>query len=211
MAEDSPSEPLSRRAFLRRIGRVAPSDAEQAEDPASAADAERHEASSDAERPLTPEDARRRLEALGVTLMPLSETEDRLQVQCKRVGEAFGPEEMRLLAPLAPRIAWLDLARTSVGDSALEIIGTMSDLRRLYLQQTAVEGEGLSALTALEQLEYLNLFGTDVDDAALGPLREIDSLQTVYLAQTNVSEAGVRELRDHRPDLTVEFGDPFFD
>jgi len=210
MAEDSSPKSLSRRAFLRRIGRVAPSGADETADaPAPAAGID--EASSDAERVLTPEEARRRLEALGVSLMPLSETEDRLQVQCKRVGEAFGPEEMRLLDPLAPRIAWLDLARTSVGDPALDIIGTMTDLRRLYFQHTAVEGDGLSALTALEQLEYLNLFGTKVGDSALAPLREIDSLQTVYLSQTNVSKAGVQELRDLRPDLTVEFGDPFFD
>lgn len=212
MAEESTPESLSRRAFLRRIGRVAPSDVEETDDGPDASSPEAaDETSPDPERDLTPTEARRQLEALGVTVMPLSETEDRLQVQCKHVGEGFGPEETALLVPLAPRIAWLDLARTGVGDPALRIVGQMTNLQRLYLQDTAIDGKGVPALTALEQLEYLNLFGTQVDDSALSPLQDIESLQAVYLSQTEVSESGVQELRDHRPDLTVEYGAPFFD
>jgi hypothetical protein len=220
MAEDeSPPESLSRRAFLRRIGGRRSPDAEQAEDGPNTAAADEgetsgespEESSSGPEQSLGPDEARRQLDALGVTLMPLSEGEDRLQVQCKRVGKQFGPEEMRLLGPLAARIAWLDLARTAVDDAALEIVAEMPELRRLYLQKTAIEGTGLSFLSALDRLEYLNLFGTKVDDSALDALSAIDSLQTVYLWQTEVSEEGVRELREHRPDLTVEFGDPFFE
>lgn len=214
MAEDeSPPESLSRRAFLRRIGGRRSPDAEQAGDGPNTADAdegETSEESSDPEQSLGPDEARRQLDALGVTLMPLSEGEDRLQVQCKRVGKQFGTEEMRLLGPLAARIAWLDLARTAVDDAALEIVAEMPELRRLYLQNTAIEGTGLSFLSGLDRLEYLNLFGTKVDDSALDALAAIESLQTVYLWQTEVSDEGVRELREHRPDLTVEFGDPFF-
>lgn len=215
MDEESTPESLSRRAFLRRIGRGPPPDAERTEDApsacASAEDEGSAEKASDEERDLTPEDARRRLDALGVTLMPLSEEEDRLQVQCKHVGTQFGQEQMRLLEPLAPRVAWLDLARTGIEDPALQIVGKMTELRRLYLQNTAIEGTGLSSLTGLDHLEYLNLFGTKVGDSALDPLKEIESLQAVYLWQTEVSNAGVQALREQRPDLTVEFGDPFFE
>jgi len=216
MAEDESSpESLSRRAFLQRIGGLRPSSAERPGDGPNTVAADEGEpsgeSSSDAEQSLGPDEARRQLEALGVTLMPLSEDEDRLQVQCKRVGKQFGPEEMRLLVPLASRIAWLDLARTALDDAALEIVGTMPELQRLYLQNTDVEGTGLSSLVGLDRLEYLNLFGTKVDDSVLDALAEIESLQTVYLWETEVSDQGVRELREHRPDLTVEFGDPFFE
>lgn len=215
MEEEQSPEFLSRRAFLRRIGRVPPPDAERTEDApsTSAADGgeESAEKTSDAEQDLAPEEARRRLEALGVTLTPLSEEDERLQVQCKRVGNQFGREQMRLLAPLAPRVVWLDLARTGIEDPALEIVGKMTNLQCLYLQNTAVEGPGLAFLTGLEQLEYLNLFGTNVDDSTLGHLREIESLQTVYLWQTEVSEEGIQALREDRPGLSVEFGGPFFE
>lgn len=193
MEEKSTPESLSRRAFLRRFGRGS--------GPAS---------ESDAEERLTPEAARQRLEALGVTITPLSAGEDRLQVQCKHLGAQFGGDEMRLLGPLAPRIAWLDVATTGIDDEALDTVGTMEGLRRLYLQHTAIEGDGLAYLKELSQLEYLNLYGTKVGDAALEHLVAMGSLQTVYLWQTEVSRDGVEDLRARRPDLSVEFGDPFF-
>jgi hypothetical protein len=141
--------------------------------------------------------------------MPLSAGEDRLQVQCKPVGERFGRDEMKLLEPLAPRIAWLDLATTGIDDHALGSVATMSELRRLHLQHTTIEGDGLVHLTELATLEYLNLYGTNVGDAALDHLAAMGGLQTVYLWQTQVSEDGVNGLRARRPDLTVEFGNPF--
>lgn len=210
MDEESTPRSLSRRAFLRRIGRVRGPDEE---DPASAAagnEATASPAPSDAERALTPASARRRLTALGVAITPLSAGEERLQVQCKQVGPPFGREEMKLLAPLAAQIAWLNVATTSIDDEALETVRAMDTLCRLYLQHTAVEGPGLVHLTELGQLEYLNLYGTKVGDAALDHLVAMDALQTVYLWQTEVSEGGVETLRARRPDLSVEFGDPFF-
>ncbi len=202
MDEESRPESLSRRAFLQRFGRVRDPDADAEDEGADPT-------TPDAERALAPEVARRRLEALGVTITPLSADEDRLQVQCKPVGSQFGREEMGLLAPLAPQIAWLDVATTGVDDGALEPVSAMHALRRLHLQHTAVEGPGLAHLTELGALEYLNLYGTKVGDAALEHLAAIDGLQTVYLWQTEVSTDGVEELQARRPDLTVEFGDPF--
>jgi hypothetical protein len=199
MDEQPTPESLSRRAFLRRVGRVGVPAAEPGDDSEA----------SGAEPSLTPETARQRLEALGVTLMPLSAGEDRLQVQCKHMGERFGRDEMKLLEPLAPRIAWLDVATTGIDDQALESVATMSELRRLYLQHTMIEGDGLVHLAELAKLEYLNLYGTNVGDAALEQLAAMGGLQTVYLWQTQVSEEGVDDLRARRPDLTVEFGNPF--
>ncbi len=215
MAENSTSDSLSRRAFFRRLGGGARSDDERTQDVHSASPVDEDEESGgqrpEAEQALSPEKARRQLEALGVTVMPLSEQEEQLQVQCKRVGDQFGQDELRLVEPLAPRIAWLDLARTNIEDGALEIIGTLTNLQRLYLQHTSLEGTGLSFLTKLDQLEYLNLFGTEIDDSALDHLTEIESLQTVYLWQTKVSTEGVETLREQCPDLSVEFKDSFFE
>lgn len=211
MPDDSSSDALSRRAFLRRLGGRSASESSGEREGAAEPDEEESAGDASENEPVrSPEAARRKLEGLGVSLMPLSEEEDLLQVQCKRVGTQFGPEQMRLLEPLAPRIAWLNLARTGIGDDALELVGGMTNLQRLYLQHTSVEGAGLAALTGIETLEYLNLFGTKVGDDALDHVIELEGLQTVYLLQTEVSEEGVQALRERRPDLTVEFGDPFF-
>lgn len=214
MDEESRPKSLSRRAFLRRIGRVRDPDAGAEDDPSRAEAGGEKGASSaapGAERVLTPELARQRLEALGVQIMPLSADTDQLQVQCKPVGSQFGCEEMALLEPFAAQIAWLDVATTAVDDSSLETVGAMQALRRLYLQHTAIEGPGLAHLTELEALAYLNLYGTKVGDAALEHLAALEGLQTVYLWQTEVSADGVEALRARRPDLSVEFGDPFFE
>lgn len=197
MDEEHTPESLSRRAFLRRVGIPAPDPASDAEAPGT--------------RPsLSPATAHQRLEALGVTLTPLSASEDRLQVQCKHLGAQFGREEMKLLEPLASRIAWLDVASTGIDDPSLESVGMMDGLLRLYLQHTTIEGDGLAYLTRLPKLEYLNLYGTKVGDAALDHLAKMEGLRSVYLWQTTVSEDGIEHLRARRPDLTVAFGDPFF-
>lgn len=233
MADHSDEQPLSRRAFLQRIRRAAlqrdegdTGDVDSssgsggetgAPSASSASSGAGGGGSVGSDRPVTPRsgrsggaaaarEARRALEDAGVTVVPLSAGEDRLQVQCKRVGEAFGNEEAGLLEPLADRIAWLDLATTSVDDDGLEVVAQMNELQRLYLQNTAVTGEGLSHLTELERLEYLNLYGAPVDDGGLVHLRAITSLRTVYLWQTNVSGEGVERLREERPEISVEFG-----
>ena len=227
-AEDS--ESLSRRDFLQRIRRgllreepaegreEGPSPSDGGGDPAegsSSADegsgSPEDSSDSSGSAALDPATARRRLEQLGVSILPLSAGEDRLQVQCKRVGEEFGDEDARLLAPLADRIAWLDLASTAVTDDALEVVGRMTELERLYLQNTAVGSEGLAHLTELDQLEYLNLYGTAVDDAAVQIMESLEGLRTVYLWQTNVTESGARRLRESRSQISVEFGGAGFD
>ena len=214
MSEESSSGGLSRRAFLLRFGGRSLSEEDRESDQAEEVEAENGkqetEDSTEEERVLSPEEARRQLERLGVSVMPLSEEDDLLQIQCTRVGTQFGPEQMRLLEPLVPRIAWLNLARTSIDDEALGVVADMAELQRLYLEHTKVEGPGLSSLTDLDALEYLNLFGTHVGDEALDHLVELDGLQTVYLMQTEVSEEGVESLKERRPNLSVEFGDPFF-
>lgn len=213
MAENSSPNSLSRRAFFRRLKGGARSDDKRNTDMHSVSAVDEGEGSdeggSETKQALSPAEARRQLKTLGVTVMPLSEEEEQLQVQCKRVGNQFGQEQMKLLEPIAPRVAWLDLARTGIKDPALEIVGKMVELRRLYLQNTTVEGSGLTFLTDLEQLEYLNLFGTKVDDSALDHLKKIECLRTVYLSRTNVSTKGVQELRQQRRDLSVDFEDSF--
>ena len=61
-----------------------------------------------------------------------------------------------------------------------------------------------------EELERRVAERTSELDAALEQLAAMGGLQTVYLWQTQVSEEGVDDLRARRPDLTVEFGNPFF-
>ena len=188
------SDDLSRRGFLKSFARF-----REREQPPEQSEEERGEAH-----------ALRQLRALGVPAFPLSEGQQALQVRCNQADEAFGDEELALLAPLAPKIAWLDLSKTDVTDAGMDNLAEMEALRRLYLKHTAVGDDGLAALAGLGALAYLNLFGAQVTDEGLRHLGALESLETVYLWQTGVTEAGAEELRARRPELEVVFGGDFF-
>jgi len=146
------------------------------------------------------------LRALGLGVMPLAEQEPFLQVRCPSTGACLSPPQVEALRPLAPHIAWLDLGRTPVGDSALAVVSTLPHLTRLHLEQTAITDAALAYLDGLQYLEYLNLYGTRVSDEGLQHLSGLPALKALYLWQTGVTEAGVERLQQIHPHLDVNLG-----
>ncbi len=193
MAEDNSSEHLSRRGFFQRLRKGIP------------------DVGPFASEPDPEQQAIAALEEQGVSVMELSQRDNLLQIQCKRVEESFGDPEMELLEPLAEQITWLDLGNTQVTDEGVQVIAEMLNLSRLYLQNTSVGDECLAAMSDLKKLEYLNLYGTEVTDDGLEHLLGCDALETLYLWQTDVTEEGVDRLREKLPDLEVTFGKSYFD
>lgn len=194
MSNDESSDPLSRRGFFRRLRQGIPDVG-----PFGASEP------SPAERAIAA------LEEHGASVLELSQRENLLQVQCKRVEDQFGDQEMKLLEPLTDQITWLDLGNTQVTDEGVQIVGEMSRLTRLYLQNTSVGNDSLAALSDLDELEYLNLYGTKVTDDGLEHLCGCEALETLYLWQTDVTEDGVNDLLKTLPDVDVTFGKSYFD
>jgi len=148
----------------------------------------------------------RALEALSISVTALAEDVPFLQVRCIDLAACGTPEFIQALRPLAQNVAWLDLGRTDVGDDIMDVVGSLSHLTRLYLQQTQVTDAGLVNLEGLEYLEYLNLYGTSVGDAALNGLASLPALRSLYLWQTNVTDSAVTELEAAAPNLYVNTG-----
>ena len=146
------------------------------------------------------------LERLGARVKPIGSTTSLLDVECAGAGPAFGDEQLRAVAALAPQVTWLGLAGTAVTDQGLATIGTLPHLTRLRLERTTVTDAGLPHLAALDRLEYLNLYGTHVTDAGLEHLKPLASLRHLYLWQTGVTVAGVERLRAALPRLTIDVG-----
>lgn len=193
MPEENSPEHLSRRGFFQRLREGIPDVGPFASEPDPEAQ------------------AIAALEEHGASVMELSQRDNLLQIQCKRVEDSFGDAEMALLEPLADQITWLDLGNTQVTDDGIQVIADMPNLARLYLQNTSVGDECLAAMSDLKKLEYLNLYGTQVTDEGLEHLLGCDALETLYLWQTDVTEAGVDQLREKLPDLEVTFGKSYFD
>jgi hypothetical protein len=191
---DDSSDNLSRRGFFQRLRQGIP------------------DVGPFASSESSPEDrARAALEEFGVTAMELSQRDNLLQIQCKRVEDHFGDAEMELLEPLTDRITWLDLGNTQVTDEGVQLVAEMSKLSRLYLQNTSVGDEGLAAVADLKELEYLNMYGTNVTDEGLKHLIGCEALETLYLWQTEVTKEGIAPIREKFPGLDITFGKSYFD
>lgn len=149
------------------------------------------------------------LEELATTpfrFRKVAKDEPFLQVE---VSAAIDTVEATLLGQLkevAPQVAWLDLSRTVVPASALDVVGKFPHLNRLYLRGATIEESGLKALENCSFLKYLNLVGSNVSDEGLTHLSALGSLKTLYLWQTDVTDAGVDSLRARVSGLTVNRG-----
>lgn len=156
--------------------------------------------------PLPDSSAVAALRATGLAVQTLAEEEPFLQVHATNVARTLTSADLDRLRLLAAQVAWLDLARTPVGDSTLALLATLPHLTRLHLEHTRVTDAGLQQLKDLSYLEYLNLYGTAVTDAGLRHLEGLTRLRRLYLWQTNVTPEGVERLKQALPKLEVNLG-----
>ena len=75
----------------------------------------------------------------------------------------------------------------------------MTNLKELYLQKTALNGQGLVYLKNLESLETLNLSFTQTNDATILEVLKFPSLNQVYLFGSQVSTQVIHALRANQP------------
>jgi hypothetical protein len=115
----------------------------------------------------------------------------------------FGDAELARLAAVAPFIVDAELAGTRVTDAGLAQLKSFTQLRRLHLERTAVEGRTLAELSELPKLMYLNLCATQVSDEALPSLASLASLRQLYLFGSRVTPAGAEALRAKMPACEI--------
>ena len=147
-----------------------------------------------------------KITALNATLMPLALDTEQLRFGCVNAADKFGDKELALLAPAAPHLAWVDLARSKVTDAGLATVAQMANVERLHLENTAVTDAGLVHLAGLAKLEYLNLYGTKVTDAGIAKLTANKALKKLFVWQTAVTKDGAKKLEAAVPGLVVNVG-----
>ncbi len=152
--------------------------------------------------------ALRQARASGLTVLPLGAGVGYLSVDASGVPADWKDQSLSVLRPLIANVATVDLARTSVGDSALQLLGTMPHLTRLRLSQTRVTDAGLEALRTLQYLAFLNLVDTEVTDEGLRALESLPRLRAVYLRGTKVTAGGVERLQRALPRATITLDSP---
>ena len=142
----------------------------------------------------------------GASLLPVSADAKTFRFTALNAAKDFTDAGLAPLAPIADKIASLDLARTKVTDGGLKALAAMKNLKELHLENTTVGDAALDHLAGLAELEYLNLYNTKVTDAGLQKLASLAKLKSLYLWQSGVTKAGVAALRAKLPKTHVNTG-----
>lgn len=146
------------------------------------------------------------LQDLGVLVMPLAQNTNLLHVETVSVAKNITDQQVAMLEPLAPQVAWLYLNKTGITDEALKTVGKLKQLKRLHLANTKITDTGLGYLTGLTELETLNVYGTQVTDAALDIVAKLPKLKNVYFYDTKVNPRTAFRFVNKNPKLGVNLG-----
>ncbi len=147
-----------------------------------------------------------RLRGEGFDIQRIADDAPFLEVRLQESGDAVDQKQLARLEPIAPQVAWLDLAGTDLAQGALRSVGVFEHLTRLHLERSSVADETLQHIDGLEHLEYLNLYGTSITDAGLQQLGELKDLKKVFLWQTNVTPEGIEQFQQQRRGVRINRG-----
>lgn len=150
--------------------------------------------------------AMKQVNATGASLMPVAAGAGAYRFTALNVAKEFTDAGLDALAPVADKIASLDIARSKVTDAGLAKIAAMKNLKELHLEGTTVGDAGLDHLKGLAGLEYLNLYNTKVTDAGIAKLAALSKLKALYVWQSGVTKAGVTALKAKLPGAHINNG-----
>ena len=147
----------------------------------------------------------RKLNALGITPMPLSEGNNYLMVTFTGFREVTD-EQINALRDINDQLVWLNLSHTRITDEQLEPLSRLSNLRVLYLNNTGVTDTGLARLSTLNELRLLSLVGTNATDASLLTFEKLTNLTDLFLFQTRLTEAGIAAYATAHEAVKIDTG-----
>ena len=145
------------------------------------------------------------IRGLGGNVMPLAQSDPRLDVTLHLADQAVKDEHLAWVAKLKP-VVWLNLAGTKITDAGLEQLKGLTTLEKLHLERTAITDAGVVHLQGLTNLEYLNLYGTKVTDAGLKNLAGLKKLKKLFLWQTGTTPEGIAALKQALPETKINAG-----
>ncbi len=123
---------------------------------------------------------------------------------------ALSSEMLDNLKKIGQQTAQLDAARVAVSSSDLRsLLGAMPNLVRLDLSGSALDATGAAAVSQLGFLKKLNLTGCRMGDGELRKLAEgLPALREIFLWKSGATTAGISFLKEKKPGLRVETGEP---
>ena len=111
--------------------------------------------------------------------------------------------DLESLFKLADQVIWLDLNNCKLSDRDVEIIATLTNLRKLNLSKNDISDLGAKQLLHLAHLEYLNLYDTKVSDSSVIMLAGMPSLKEMYLWQTQANDSTIEKLKHQNKRIKI--------
>jgi hypothetical protein len=122
-------------------------------------------------------------------------------------GSDITDEGLNLLWCSLPKLKWMGVAGTGVGDDGLRDIACARWLESLDLTDTRITDRSMERLRVLPRLQHLDLSGTRVTEESAAALSTMPALKTVVLPTT---ETGVRlreRLERLNPGIEAQMND----
>lgn len=132
------------------------------------------------------EDKLKALRQQGFFVERISQESPLLHVSCVNKPK-FAPQDQALLDPILDYIAFLDLARTQVGDEVWTWMEKMPHLTVLNLRQTQVTGKGIPP-SSLAYLKRINSTDTPLSAEGLEGFRRYKTLEKVFVGNTPAAQ-----------------------
>lgn len=139
------------------------------------------------------------------TVFQIAANEPALQVDFF-LSESFEKKFIDDLKSVKDQIVAINFSKMPVTDAELEKLKPFSNLEKLILNQTKVEGKKLGDLNSLPNLKILSLSGTAVKRDDLKAFEKNRSLREVYLWNTGVSQNDIQELQKSIPAIHWDAG-----
>lgn len=129
------------------------------------------------------------------TVFQIAANEPALQVDFF-LSESFDPKFIDELKSVKEQIVAVNLSKMPFTDEHVQKLKAFSNLEKLILNQTKIEGTTLEQLNNLPNLKSLSLSGTGVKAEALVVFEKNRSLREVYLWNTGVSDEDLQQLQN---------------
>jgi len=151
------------------------------------------------------ESAIQKLRERGIVVLPLAENTNYLMVNFIS-ADSVTDKDLALLLPIRKQLLWLRLSGKPITDEGMKTIAQLTNLVRLFLDQTNITDKGLAELRSLSNLKYLNLSSTKITARGLFSLKDFKDLKSIYLYQSSVDKNDWAELKKNFPNTIIDSG-----
>jgi uncharacterized membrane protein len=155
----------------------------------------------DIEAPPANANVIKELTGAGFQITPLAEKTNLLQATL--ISSNKDTIKFNKLAELKDQLVWLRINNAGKLDNELKIIGRLTNLRRLILNNNDITDQNISELLALSNLEYLNLYSTKLSDSGVEIVLKLKKLKQLYVGKTNVTPEAMESLGKKYPNTRI--------